>query len=164
MEFPRPTKIIAVHVNYRSRAEQRGYVPDVPSYFLKPTSSIAADGEAVARPRGTELLAVEGEIAAIIGRRARHVTPSRGSSTSAGSRPPTTSASMTCAGPTAARTCFSKGQDGFTPLGEPFAADRFDPGGLTLRTRVNGSGRPGGLEREPDLPVRPARSPTSRAS
>ena len=44
---PPPTKIIAVHLNYRSRAEQRGWVPDVPSYFMKPVSSIARNGDAV---------------------------------------------------------------------------------------------------------------------
>ena len=33
---------------------------------------------------------------------------------------------------------FSKGQDGFTPLGTPVAADQVDPRSLTVRTRVNG--------------------------
>ncbi len=42
MAPPPPTKIIAVHLNYRSRAEQRGRTPEVPSYFLKPPSSLAA--------------------------------------------------------------------------------------------------------------------------
>ena len=38
MSAPPPSKIIAVHVNYRSRALQRGSVPAWPSYFLKPPS------------------------------------------------------------------------------------------------------------------------------
>src|ERR1700738_3842166 len=75
---PPPTKIIAVHLNYRARAAERGRIPDVPSYSLKPPSSVARDGDPVARPRGTELLTFEGEIAAIIGRRTRHVTPENG--------------------------------------------------------------------------------------
>ena len=104
MTPPPASKIIAVHLNYRSRAEQRGRTPTVPSYFLKPPSSLAGDGDVVVRPRGTELLAFEGEIAVVIGTRARQVTPEDGPATSAGSRPPTTSASTTCAGPTAART------------------------------------------------------------
>ena len=52
----RPSKIIAVHLNYASRAAQRGRTPDVPSYFLKPPSSLVGDGDPVTRPRGCELL------------------------------------------------------------------------------------------------------------
>ena len=52
----RPGKILAVHLNYRSRAEQRGRVPAQPSYFLKPASSVAANGDELERPAGTELL------------------------------------------------------------------------------------------------------------
>ena len=67
-EDVRPTKVVAVHLNYRSRAEQRGRVPSEPSYFLKPPSSVS-DGGPVVRPKGTELLAYEGEIAVILGAR-----------------------------------------------------------------------------------------------
>ena len=45
------TKVVGVHLNYRSRAEQRGRVPAEPSYFLKPPSSIS-DGGPVIRPQG----------------------------------------------------------------------------------------------------------------
>ena len=38
-----PSKIIAVHLNYRSRAAERGRQPAEPSYFLKPPSSLAAE-------------------------------------------------------------------------------------------------------------------------
>ena len=70
-----PTKVVGVHLNYRSRAEQRGRVPTEPSYFLKPPSSIS-DGGPVVRPQGTELLASEGEIAVIIGTLACAMQPS----------------------------------------------------------------------------------------
>ena len=70
----RPGKVIGVHLNYHSRAAQRGRVPSEPSYFLKPTTSVSSGGEVV-RPQGTELLAFEGEIAVIIGTRAHNVTP-----------------------------------------------------------------------------------------
>ena len=76
--IPTPGKIIAVHLNYPSRAAQRGRTPAQPSYFIKPSSSIAASGGTLERPAGTELLAFEGEIALIIGEPARHVTPERG--------------------------------------------------------------------------------------
>src|ERR1700716_2743345 len=75
---PAPSKIFAVHLNYRSRAQQRGRVPSEPSYFLKPPSSVAARGDPDVRPRGCELLAFEGEIALVIGRPARRVGPEDG--------------------------------------------------------------------------------------
>src|SRR5690348_12487634 len=68
-----PSKIIAVHVSYRSRAIQRGAVPAWPSYFLRPPSSLAASGDPVARPPGCALLSFEGEVALVIGDRARRV-------------------------------------------------------------------------------------------
>src|SRR5262245_35121685 len=77
MTFPaglRPSKVIAVHLNYRSRAEERGSVPATPSYFLKPPSSLAGDGDVIVRPAGCELLTYEGEIALVIGKAARRVS------------------------------------------------------------------------------------------
>lgn len=77
-EIKTPGKIIAVHLNYPSRMQQRGRTPTQPSYFLKPSSSLAATGSTIERPAGTELLAFEGEIALIIGTPARHVSPEDG--------------------------------------------------------------------------------------
>src|SRR6266700_6650101 len=73
-----PGKVVAVHVSYRSRAAERGTMPAWPSYFLKPSSSLAESGEEVARPPGCELLAFEGEVALVIGRRARRVSRADG--------------------------------------------------------------------------------------
>ena len=70
----RPGKIIAIHLSYASRADQRGRRPAAPSYFFKPASSVAASGGTVERPAGTELLAFEGEIALVIGTPARRVS------------------------------------------------------------------------------------------
>src|SRR5919201_427541 len=65
-----PTKVVAVHLTYRSRIEEYGAVaPDEPSYFLIPPSAIVGDGDAVRRPRGTRFLNYEGELAVVIGRR-----------------------------------------------------------------------------------------------
>ena len=70
-------KVIAVHINYPSRAAQRGRTPQQPSYFLKPSSSLALGSEdapgTVERPAGCELLGYEGEIALVIGKSARRV-------------------------------------------------------------------------------------------
>jgi 2-keto-4-pentenoate hydratase/2-oxohepta-3-ene-1,7-dioic acid hydratase in catechol pathway/regulator of RNase E activity RraA len=134
-----PSKIIAVHVNYRSRAIQRGAVPAWPSYFLKPPSSLAASGDPVARPPGCELLAFEGEVALVIGCRASRV--SRGAAWSH------------VAWVTAANdfgvydlryadrggNVRSKGIDGLTPLGPSLLDARaVDPASLRLRTWRNG--------------------------
>ncbi len=70
----RPGKIIAVHLSYTSRAQQRARRPKAPSYFLKPSSSVAPSGAHIERPHGTELLAFEGEIALIIGTGGAHFT------------------------------------------------------------------------------------------
>jgi 5-oxopent-3-ene-1,2,5-tricarboxylate decarboxylase / 2-hydroxyhepta-2,4-diene-1,7-dioate isomerase len=135
---PAPTKIIAVHLNYHSRAEQRGFVPDVPSYFMKPVSSLARSGDPVMRPRGTHLLGVEGEIAAIIGRRARHVAPEEGADHVGWFAPANDVGLYDMRWADRGSNLFSKGQDGFTPIGTPVAAEHLDPHGLTVRTRVNG--------------------------
>src|ERR1700680_1250365 len=135
---PPPTKIIAVHLNYRSRAEQRGWVPDVPSYFMKPVSSLARSGDPVMRPRGTQLLRGEGEIAAIIGRRARHLTPEQGAAHVGWFAPANDVGLYDMRWADRGSNLFSKGQDGFTPIGTPIAADGIDPRSLTVRTRING--------------------------
>jgi len=69
----RPGKVVAVHLSYRSRADQRGRRPEHPSYFLKPSTTVAPSGRPVVRPDGCELLAFEGEIALVIGRPAYRV-------------------------------------------------------------------------------------------
>ncbi|GAB3542734.1 hypothetical protein GCM10027403_35850 [Arthrobacter tecti] len=74
----RTRKVIAVHINYPSRAAQRGRTPGQPSYFLKPPSSLALGSPSnpgmVERPAGCELLGYEGEIALIIGKPARRTS------------------------------------------------------------------------------------------
>lgn len=70
-----PSKIIAIHLNYRSRVEEYGArLPEAPSYFLKPLSSLSSHGAPVVRPRGCRFLNYEGEIALIIGQRCRNVS------------------------------------------------------------------------------------------
>jgi regulator of RNase E activity RraA/2-keto-4-pentenoate hydratase/2-oxohepta-3-ene-1,7-dioic acid hydratase in catechol pathway len=135
-----PGKVVAVHSSYRSRAAERGTMPAWPSYFLKPSSSLAASGDPVARPPGCELLAFEGEVALVIGRRARRVGPDDG---------------WACVAHITAANDFgvydlryadrgsnvrSKGIDGFTPIGPRLIDARaVDQDALCLRTWVNGN-------------------------
>ena len=135
----RPSKIVAVHSSYRSRAMERGNLPPWPSYFLKPPNTLAADGDPVRRPPWCELLAFEGEVALIIGERTTRVTPA---------------AAWDHVGWITAANDFgvydlryadrgsnvrSKGIDGFTPLGPALLDARdVDPENIRLRTWVNG--------------------------
>jgi 2-keto-4-pentenoate hydratase/2-oxohepta-3-ene-1,7-dioic acid hydratase in catechol pathway/regulator of RNase E activity RraA len=130
--------VVGVHVNYRARAEQRGRVPEVPSYFFKPPSSVAADGDPVVRPRGTELLTFEGEIAVVIGTRARSVAPEDGAAHIGWVAPANDFGLYDFRWVDRGSNVFAKGQDGFTPIGEGVPADGLDLDALTLRTLVNG--------------------------
>ena len=131
------TKVIAVHLNYRSRAEQRGRIPSVPSYFLKPPSSLS-DGGPLVRPHGTELLAFEGEIAVILSQRTRDVTPDEGERAIGWYAPAGDFGAHDFRWADRGSNLLSKGQDGYTPIGPPIAAGDAEPSSLRLCTRVNG--------------------------
>lgn len=135
-----PGKIIAVHLNYRSRAEQRGRVPAQPSYFFKPASSLAPTGAEIVRPAGTELLAFEGEIALVIGEPARHVAPEQGWSHVAAVTAANDFGLYDLRAADKGSNVRSKGGDGYTPLGPALIpAAGLDPDGLRVRTWVNGA-------------------------
>lgn len=134
-----PGKIIAVHVSYRSRAEQRGRTPSHPSYFLKPSSSLSASGDTLERPAGTELLAFEGEVALIIGSRTRRVSPEEGWAAVSGVTAANDFGLYDLRTADKGSNVRSKGGDGFTPLGPAvLPADALDPGALRVRTWLNG--------------------------
>jgi 2-keto-4-pentenoate hydratase/2-oxohepta-3-ene-1,7-dioic acid hydratase in catechol pathway/regulator of RNase E activity RraA len=135
-----PGKIIAVHLNYASRAGQRGRTPAQPSYFLKPTSSLAAGGSELERPAGTELLAFEGEIALVIGEPARRVSPADGWKHVASVTAANDFGVYDLRAADKGSNVRSKGGDGFTPLGPRLIpAASVDPDGLRVRTWVNGA-------------------------
>jgi 5-oxopent-3-ene-1,2,5-tricarboxylate decarboxylase/2-hydroxyhepta-2,4-diene-1,7-dioate isomerase len=136
-----PSKILATHLTYRSRAEEYRMerLPSAPSYFLKPPSSVSAHRAPVARPRGCRFLNYEGEIAVVIGERCRGTS--------------LRDALRYVGGYTVANDwgvhdfrhadrgsmLRVKGQDGFCPLGPVLVdADDVDPDDLTIRTYVNG--------------------------
>ena len=135
----RPGKVIAVHLSYASRADQRGRRPAHPSYFLKPSSSIAPSGVTVERPLGTELLAFEGEIALVIGTPARRVTLEDAWDHVAWVTASNDLGLYDLRANDRGSNVRSKGRDGFTPVGpELVDARAVDPGALRLRTWVNG--------------------------
>ncbi len=71
-----PSKILATHLTYRSRAEEykMARMPSEPSYFMKPPSSLSGHLAPVYRPPGCRFLNYEGEVAVVIGRRCHRVS------------------------------------------------------------------------------------------
>jgi regulator of RNase E activity RraA/2-keto-4-pentenoate hydratase/2-oxohepta-3-ene-1,7-dioic acid hydratase in catechol pathway len=134
-----PGKVVAVHVSYRSRAAERGTMPAWPSYFLKPSSSLAESGDPVARPPGCELLAFEGEAALVIGRRARRVSRADGWNHVAWITAANDFGVYDLRYADRGSNVRSKGIDGFTPLGPRLIDARaVDLATVRLRTWVNG--------------------------
>ena len=134
-----PGKIVAIHLNFTSRADQRGRRPANPSYFFKPSSSVAATGDTIERPAGTELLAFEGEIALVIGTPARHVQIADAWDHVAGVTAANDFGLYDLRANDKGSNVRSKGRDGFTPLGpNVIDARAVDPAALRLRTWVNG--------------------------
>jgi 5-oxopent-3-ene-1,2,5-tricarboxylate decarboxylase / 2-hydroxyhepta-2,4-diene-1,7-dioate isomerase len=134
-----PSKVIAVHLTYRSRAAERGRVPAFPSYFLKPVSSIAASGDPVIRPQGCELLTFEGEIALVIGKRAHQIEQGDGWGHVGWVTAANDFGVYDLRYADSGSNVRSKGVDGFTPVGpELIAAEDISPTSLRLRTWVNG--------------------------
>jgi len=135
----RPGKIVAVHLAYASRADQRGRRPAAPSYFFKPSSSLAPSGAEIVRPAGTELLAFEGEIALVIGEPARWVTPDAAWSHVASVTAANDFGLYDLRANDKGSNVRSKGGDGYTPIGPAVIdAREVDPAALRLRTWVDG--------------------------
>lgn len=72
--IPNPDKIICVGVNYRPHVEEMGREPpDKPLLFVRFRGSQTGHEQAILRPRASAMFDFEGELAVVIGRRARHV-------------------------------------------------------------------------------------------
>jgi 5-oxopent-3-ene-1,2,5-tricarboxylate decarboxylase / 2-hydroxyhepta-2,4-diene-1,7-dioate isomerase len=135
-----PTKIMAVHLTYRSRIEEyRARTPPEPSYFMKPTTTLNGHRGVLRRPHGSRFLNYEGELAVVVGRPMKGVPIDEVLDYVAG---------YACANDVglhdfrhADRGAMLrvKGQDGFLPIGpEIVPAGELDPTDYTLRTYVNG--------------------------
>jgi 2-keto-4-pentenoate hydratase/2-oxohepta-3-ene-1,7-dioic acid hydratase in catechol pathway len=136
----RPGKIVCVGLNYRSHLREIAEaVPTFPILFLKPATSVIGHGQAIVLPRVTQQVDYEGELAVVIGTRARYIAEEEALNYVAG---------YTCANDVSAhdiefRTSqWTSGKmlDTFCPLGPVMAtADEIaDPSHLRLRTFLNG--------------------------
>jgi 2-keto-4-pentenoate hydratase/2-oxohepta-3-ene-1,7-dioic acid hydratase in catechol pathway len=107
--------------------------------FLKPLSALIGPDEPIVRPAGWERVDFEGELAIVIGKRARRVTRERALDFVAG---------YTCLNDVTVRDIQrkeiqytrAKGFDTFCPVG-PVVASGLDPTRLAIETRVNGQVR-----------------------
>ncbi len=134
----RPTKIIAVGRNYRAHASELGNeVPADPLLFFKPPSSVIGNEDAIECPQGFERVDYEGELAAIIGTRGRHISNAGAHAHILG---------ITCLNDVTVRDLQkrdkqwtrAKGFDTFCPIGPRIVAG-LEFSDLSLTTRKNGA-------------------------
>lgn len=135
-----PGKIVAVGRNYADHAKELGNAPPPePLLFLKPPSTVVGPENPVVIPAASSRVDFEGELAMVIGTRARRVSSGRWREHVLG---------FTCANDVTARDLqkkdvqFTRGKsfDSFCPLGPCIATD-LDPSDLALKTRLNGETR-----------------------
>ncbi|MFF4186772.1 fumarylacetoacetate hydrolase family protein [Streptomyces sp. NPDC001691] len=133
-----PSKIIAVHLNHRSRAAEFGApLPAAPTYFHKPVSALNSHRGAVVRPAGCKWLNYEGEVAIVIGRTARNIAPNEAGAYIAGYTVGNDFGLHDFRDTDAGSMLRVKGSDTLCPLG-PGLVTHWDFRHKRLRTYVNG--------------------------
>lgn len=72
--IPRPGKYLAISLNYADHIAETGKdKPEYPSFFSKQSTCVIGHGDAILRPKVSDKLDYEGELAFVIGKRCRHV-------------------------------------------------------------------------------------------
>jgi 5-oxopent-3-ene-1,2,5-tricarboxylate decarboxylase / 2-hydroxyhepta-2,4-diene-1,7-dioate isomerase len=135
-----PSKILAVHLTYRSRVEEyAARVPPAPSFFMKPSTTLNGHRGTIRRPRGTRFLNYEGELAVVVGIRMKGVSAEDALDYVAGYAASNDVGLHDFRHADRGSMLRVKGQDGFLPIGpEVTPASEFDPTDFTLRTYLNG--------------------------
>lgn len=134
-----PSKVVCVGINYHDHAQEFNHeLPDSPLLFLKPPTSVIGPGEAIVYPPyWTARVDYEAELAVVIGRRARRITPEEA---------PEYIFGYTCLNDVTARDLQRKdGQwtraksfDTFCPIG-PVIARGIDVADARIESRLNGN-------------------------
>jgi 2-keto-4-pentenoate hydratase/2-oxohepta-3-ene-1,7-dioic acid hydratase in catechol pathway len=145
----RPSKIVCVGRNYREHAAELGNeIPAEPLIFLKPPSSLLATGQPIRRPKVSQRVDYEGELAVVMGRTCHQI--------GAGEDVRPYILGYTCLNDVTARDLQkpdgqwtrAKGFDTFCPVG-PVVTNEIDPwAGVGVETRVDGSIRQQGNTRD----------------
>ncbi len=140
----RPTKMLALWNNFRAAAEKNGWaIPAEPLYFVKTPNSFAAHGQAIAAPAAeVGRVAYEGELAIVIGRRAKNVSVEQAAAHIFGysCANDLTAMELLQRDPAFPQWTRAKGFDGFGVFGPVIETD-FDPATAMLRTLVGGRER-----------------------
>lgn len=139
-----PKDIVCIGLNYRAHADELKLpYPKNPVVFMKPSTCAAAHGDEIVKPRISEKMDYEVELAVVIGRECKDVSPEEALDYVLG---------YTCANDLSTRDwqkvpelcgsqwCRSKAFDRFAPLGPVIATKEeiADPGALRVQTFVNG--------------------------
>jgi 2-keto-4-pentenoate hydratase/2-oxohepta-3-ene-1,7-dioic acid hydratase in catechol pathway len=149
LEPVRPSKIVCVGRNYREHAAELGHeIPVEPLLFLKPPSALLAPGATVRRPKISQRVDYEAELAVVIGKTCHQPAADEDVRRYI--------LGYTCANDVTARDLQNKdGQwtraksfDTFGPVG-PLVTDEIDPwAGVGVGTRVNGAVKQQGNTRD----------------
>jgi 2-keto-4-pentenoate hydratase/2-oxohepta-3-ene-1,7-dioic acid hydratase in catechol pathway len=134
-----PSKIVCVGLNYRQHAaEMNKNIPPEPLLFMKPPTAIIGPGEPIELPAQAQMVHHEGELAVVVGKRAKNIDPEESQRVIVG---------YTCANDVTARDIQrrekrytrGKGFDTFCPLGPALAlADEFVAAEHLLTCSVDG--------------------------
>ena len=136
----RPTKLVAIGVNYRAHAREMGKeLPPEPLMFLKAPSAMIGPEQPIELPGGYERIDYEAELGVVIGERLRRAEPGDAASAILG---------FTCINDVSVRDLQkrdgqwtrAKGFDTFCPIG-PRVVSGLDPADLRIQSRVNGEVR-----------------------
>ena len=138
-----PTKIVCVGRNYADHAKELGNeAPPEPIIFLKPPSAVLGPEGTIVRPAMSQMVHHEGELAIVIGKRAKDVRAADWRDYVLG---------FTCANDVTARDLqkkdgqFTRGKgfDTFCPIGPCIETD-LDVSDIRVTLRVNGETRQDG--------------------
>ncbi len=136
----RPGKVLALWNNYMALAAKLGLAdPAEPLYFMKAPSSYLDPGGTIVAPPGQGKIVFEGELAVVIGKRAKAVSEAAALDHVFGYTccNDVTAAEVLNRDSTFAQWVRAKSYDSFCPLG-PCIATGLDPSTLVLKTWLNG--------------------------
>ncbi len=139
-----PSKIICVHLNYESRVKEFiTKLPPAPTYFHKPITALNTHKGAVVRPERCKYLNYEGEIAIVIGRSCRNISPEEAADYILGYSVSNDYGLHDFRDTDAGSMLRVKGSDTLCPIG-PGLVTGWDFRGKQIRTLVNGEVRQDG--------------------
>lgn len=132
-----PSKVIAVGLNYADHARESGKpLPKQPLFWLKAPTSLIPDGAKIEVPFAAHRVDFEAELAIVIGRRMRNVTPAAAARYIFGYTASEDVSDRTIQN-AESQWARAKSFDTFTPLG-PYVETKIDPHDLTIQLFQNG--------------------------